>query len=335
MKTIQLLAIVISIVFLLSACGRINSQPDTLTTVKVTIANNMSYAPILIAEQQGYFEDYGIQIEHVIFDKASEAVALLSTGKIDVYAGTLNTGLINAIYEGKNIKAVADRGHIAPDACTYQAILIRKDLHENGTVKNPEDLAGYSFSASTAGPAAYLLSSYLTLGGLTFDDIEIVDLPTQAEIDGFANKAIEGSVAPEPDLSRLVASGHVEILAGAEDVLGTFQSGVIAFGDELLINNPDAGVRFLAAYLQGVRKYNEGKTDTNLQTLSTAFDETAENLKSICWVSINADGKIDFSSIEKFAQWSIDQGQLSQPVTEEMFWDPSILEKAMKLMNDE
>jgi NitT/TauT family transport system substrate-binding protein len=330
--------IMIMLFLLLSGC----SQDTAITAddayevvnLKMTISDNLSYAPIFIAEELGYFTKYGLDIEFVTFNKSSEAVALLSVGKIDVYAGTLNTGLINAIHEDGSMKVVADRGHTEPGACTYQAILIRKDLFENGTVSKPEDLRGLEFSASTAGPAAYLLSTYLAQGGLTFEDIEILDLQTVAEIDGYENKALDGSIAPEPDLTRLLNTGNVAIIATAEDVLGTFQSGVIAFGKNLLEESPDVGVRFLAAYLEGVRAYNQGKTEENVTIVSAAIGEDTESVMAFCWVPVREDGIIDFDSVNKFQVWSIQQGHLDEAIDEAQFWDPSFARAALALIQD-
>ena len=323
---------------LMSGCRQdtigLENDDYEVVNLKMTISDNLSYAPIFIAEELGYFTKYGLKIEYVTLNKSPEAVALLSAGKIDVYAGTLNTGLINAIREDESMKIVADRGHTEPGACTYQAILIQKDLYKNGTVSRPEDLRGLKFSASTAGPAAYLLSTYLAKDGLTFEDIEILDLPTVAEIDGYENNALDGSIAPEPDLTRLLNTGNVAILATAEDVLGTFQSGVIVFGKNLLEGSPDVGARFLAAYLEGVREYNLGKTDENVAIVSAAIGEDKENVIAFCWVPVREDGAIDIESVNKFQVWSIEQGHLDEAVDEGQFWNPSFSKAALELIQD-
>jgi NitT/TauT family transport system substrate-binding protein len=325
------------IVFFLCGCAETQNSSygdDGLTTLKMTISDNLSYAPIFIAEEEGLFTKYGIAIEYVTMTKAAEAIAMLSSGKIDVYAGTLNTGLLNALREDNKMKVVADRGHTQPGTCTYQAIVIRKELADSGQVSGPADLKGLTFSATTAGPAAYLLSTYLAQGGLTFDNIEMLDLPTISEIDGYDTGSLDGSIAPEPDLTRLLRTGDVSILATAEDVLGTFQSGVIAFNDSLLEESPDLGARFMAAYLEGVRQYNQGKTDRNVQIIADAIGENPEDVMDFCWVPIRDDGIIDFNSVDQFQQWSIAQEQLSEPITEEQFWNTSIIEQAMLLIAD-
>jgi NitT/TauT family transport system substrate-binding protein len=334
MKKTFIIFVLFLFVSVLSGCAPKPVVYSDMVTVKVTMSEQISYAPIHIAVAEGYFAEFGIQVEYIQFEGSSQALALLVSGDADVYAGTLNAGFLNTVaLSNGTIKAVADRGHVAPGGCTYQAILIRKDLYESGAVTGPEDLRGLTFSASTAGPAAYLLSTYLSQGGLTFDDIEILNLETPSEIDGYATGALDGSLAPEPNLSMVLETGNAVILAAAEDVLGTSQSGLIAFGQNLLIDNPDVGARFLAGYLKGIEKYNEGKTESNLQVISEATGMTTEELNNICWVAMSNDGLLNYPSVDGFQLWSVAQGQLDNPVSEEQFWDPSFLAAAQELLN--
>lgn len=327
----------VAFIFLLSACNTQTGPavPTSYETasVRVTINDNISYAPLLIAKEEGYFEDYGLNVEFVTFDKASEAVALLLTGQIDIYAGTLNAGFLNAIAQEPNIKAVADRGHIATDdLCTYQAILIRKDLYENGAVTGPEAMAGKILAAKSSGIHAYLLDTYLRNGGLTFADIQVNDLPDNVIVDAFDAKTIDGMVATEPTLSFILGSGTAVTLAETQSVIGSLQTGVIAFGKDILQDRPEVGARFLAAYLKGVQQYNEGKTDRNLAILHEQTSEEMETLNNSCWPAIRTDGTIDFAGVQGYQQWAIGSGELDQLVTEEQFYDPKLLLEAQKLI---
>lgn len=333
MKIKSIISIMLLAASLLSACSGNIRKYNEPVSLKVSIGNKISYAPIFIAEAEGYFTEYGFKIEYVTTDRTSLAINLLVSGDVDVYTGILNIGFLNVEYVDKNIKAVADRGHLAPGKCTDQAILIRKDLFESGKVTGPKDLKGLTFSSSPTGVGAYTLSIYLSQAGLTFKDIKTVSLDTPSELGAYANKSIDGGYGIEPDLSRYLDSGEVVILAGFEDIVGTFQTGIIAFNKKLLVDNPEIGARFLAAYLKGVRRYNEGKTARNLQILAKATGETAEALQKMCWAAINNDGVIEFAGVDKFQQWAIAQGNMDNPVTEDQFWDPSLLVKAQRLLN--
>jgi NitT/TauT family transport system substrate-binding protein len=332
-----LLVLTISIL-LLSACSQAPSLPQDpyeQVTLKMNYALVTSYAPIIFAEAEGYFEDYGITIEKVTFNSSVEAVPLVVSGDLDVFAGASTAGILNVLGKEENIKVVADRGHIEPGGCTFQAIVVRNDLYDSGEITSGEDLAGHSISTPPTGPGMYFLSQYLETVGLSLDDVEIVDIPTSSYVDAFNNQAVDVIVPTELHLSRLMADGNATILVRSEDVVGYYQTSLLAFGKNLLKDYPDIGVRFLAAYLKGVEKYNEGKTDHNLEILAEATGISVDLLESSCWLTISPDGRIDFDGVEKFQQWSVDMGFMERTITEQEFMDPSFLESAKDLIDSE
>lgn len=346
-KKILLIILLGLLLILLSACQSQTTpadsnelsvdQPETQEMVTVTIndSTQINYAPIFFAEEEGYFEEYGIQLEVLRFNRVSEAVPLLVSGQLDVYAGSISSGLINIFGQEPRVKAVADRGKVIQDSCTFQAIVVRKDLYDSGNIKGPADLKGMSIAASTSAARGFHLSSYLAQAGLTFDDINIVDIPSSVYIDALDNKTVDLIVLPEIVLTRLLLHGNAIVLSRAEDVIGPYQSSILAFGPRLIHDDPDLGVRFLAAYLKGVKKYNEGKTPENIQILVEKTGEDLEVIQAACWVPIREDGLINFEEIDPFQQWSASMDQLDLTITEEQFWDPSFLEAAFSLINQE
>lgn len=309
--------------------------PFEVVTLKMNSSKIMSYAPIFIAQKEGFFEEYGIIIEPVVFNRSSDALPLLASGDLDVYAGIVNSGLFNVLAQEPNVKVVADRGTVSStDDCTYLGIMVRKDLYDSGIITGPEGLKGQIISVTNAGSTGYLLSNYLSQAGLTFDDIIVSDIPTASYVDGFANKSVAAIVAPELHVTRLGQAGNSVVVAGLED-FGTTQLSVLAFGKNLLVDHPDVAVRFLAAYLKGVQKYNEGKTESNIQAIVEATGEDISLIQNSCWIPIREDASIDFSGVEAFQQWSIEQKQLDIAVTEDQFWDPSYLAAARELLNNQ
>lgn len=317
----------------MTACSP--SEPQELTTVRINRSTNISYAPIFLAEAEGYFAEYGIQLEMVTFNRTAEALPLMVSGDLDVFAGAMTAGLINVLYNEPNLRVVADRGKITADMpCSFQGILVRKDLFESGVVTEAKDLAGMRIAVSTTGPSGFLLSTYLEQGGLSIEDVIISDIPTSAYIDAMANDSLDAIVTIEITLSQVLSAGDSVLLAGTEEVIGDFQSSVLAFGKNFMVDNPELGARFMAAYLKGVMLYNEGKIERNLQILSEATTEGIEVIRNSCWININQEGIPDFNSIKNFMIWSIEQGHLDQTITEETFWDPSFLEAASALLNE-
>jgi NitT/TauT family transport system substrate-binding protein len=328
------------IVILLSACQAAD-EPQSLdevyemTTVTINDSTQINYSPIYFAQTEGYFAEYGIELEVLTFNRVTEAVPLLVSGDLDVYAGSISAGLINIFGQEPNVKAVADRGKIIQGECTFQALLVRKDLYDSGAVTGPEDLAGLTIASTISATRGFQLSEFLAKANLTFDDVVISDLPLSSSIDAFDNKTLDAIVVPETYLTRLLMNGNTVILSKAEDVIGPYQSSILAFGPRLINEDPELGARFMAAYLKGVQKYNEGKTEENIQAIAQKTGEDIELVNAACWPPMREDGWIDFSYVDPFQQWSFEMDQLDATITEEQFWDPSFLEAGLGLLNNE
>lgn len=334
MKVFQ--SVLILTLLFLSACGAAPATPaEPLETVKLKISmgRNMSYAPFYIAQEEGYFAEQGLEVEFVFLNRAGDALALLVAGEIDAYTGIMSAGVLNIISESNALKVVADRGHVARGNCTYEALLVRKDLYDSGEVTGPGDLKGQLLSINVTGNSGYFLSSYLAQAGLTLEDVELTEMNTQAEIAAFADKSIAVAAATDPDLSLMLKEGTTVILARSEEIKEYAQTGVVAFGKNLLEDRPDVGARFLAAYLKGIRQYNEGKTERNLEIMSVVTETSPEELAAACWPGIASDGQIKFEGVAGFQEWALSRDLIDQLVTEEQFWAPKPLEDAYKLLD--
>ena len=75
------------------------------------------------------------------------------------------------------------------------------------------------------------------------------------------------------------------------------------FGPNLLEKNPEAGKKFLVAYMQGIQEYNQGKTARNLEIIGKYLEMDEAALNEAYWTPIYADARIvsaDILSWESF-----------------------------------
>lgn len=335
MKIKSMLSIGMLAILLVTSCSTPTSPEPSAELEPITLKMNSSaltsYAPIFIADAEGYFEEEGITMDFITFNRSTEALPLIVNGDLDIMAGAVSAGFLNIVGQESSIKVVADRGSITPeDTCANHGILFRKTLYDSGELTKPADLKGRTIASSVSGPSGYFLSVYLAQAGLTFDDITISDVPTAGYFDAIANGSIDAIVAPEVRLTQALNDGHSVLVASGSDIYGDLQSSVLAFGKNLLVDNREAGIRFLKAYMRGVKQYQEGKTDRNVEIMVKYTSETEEIIRQACWVTINPNGQINFDQgVAPFQQWNIEQGYLDNPVTEEQFWDSSLLEEAL------
>jgi len=331
--TINLISISFVLAFLVVSCTTPATEPPPPdhVTLKMNSSQLTSYAPIFIADSEGFFEEEGITMEYIPFNRTTDALPLVISEDLDIFASALTSGLINVMNEEPSVRAVADRGVVtSDDTCANHGILFRKDLYDSGELKGPADLKGKTIASSESGPSGYLLKRYLEQAGLTFKDVIISDIPTASYIEAIANGTVDAIVSSEVRLTQVIREGNAVLGVRGADVYGRLQTSVLVFGKRLLVDDQEIGIRFLRAYMKGVQQYQAGKTDRNVEIMMEHTGETEDVIRQSCWITISPDGRMDFQAgVLPFLEWSFEQDEIDNIISEEQFWDPSLLESAV------
>lgn len=305
------------------------STGDDLTTVKVVSLPFISFAPIFIALEEGFFTDQGLAIEIVSFVQQQDTLPALISGEVDVIGGLVSSAYLNAMARGGDIRFVSDKGYIDPAGCSNFAIVAAQGL-ENP--EDPETLRGQPISVQEATWQTYFLDKELNTIGLSLADVEQAILPSPSQGEALSQGTLAASTQNEPWVSILSSQGHQVILEPVQDLLPESQSAVLLYGPTLLNENPEVGDHFMAAYLRAVAQYNEGKTDRNVEILASSLDLDPELLQTMCWPTLRADGTIDVPSILDFQEWAIANEYMDTAVTEAQFWDGRFIENAAAIL---
>jgi NitT/TauT family transport system substrate-binding protein len=310
---------------------QIQPKPIKLRTVHMPY---IASSPLLIAEEEGYFTEQGLQIEYVRMPDAVVGLPALIKGDLDVIPDVIYPSYLNAIARGAKIRIVADRGYLASTGCPSPAILVRRTLVEEGKLSRVSQLKGKRV-AMTQGSSVlgYLMEKVLSQDNLTLTDIETVFLQMPARLDAFARGSIDVTLGSEPWVTQILQAGHAVIWKPVNQIVPDFQWAFLIYGPTLLENNPEAGKRFMIAYLKAVRQYNQGKTKRNLEIIAKHTGLDLELLQKCCWPTFRNDGQINIDSILDFQSWALKKGFLDKVILPDQFWDPSFVEHAHKVLN--
>lgn len=303
--------------------------PPPTIKLKVLLLSQFSFAPLLIAKEEGYFRDQGLDIDFVASSAggSSTLIPVLVSGGIDVVAGSVNVAQLNAMAQGANIRFVADKGYLDPKGCVANAYFVRRELLDK--LKDPSQLKGLTVNRGAGvGMTTYVFDHVLQRGNLSTKDINTVGLTDAEAYQAMQAGTLDVAEVAEPQLSTEWKSDKVAMWLPLAQEAPNSQLAVITYGPNILQNNPEAGRRFMVAYLKGVRQYNEGKTDHNLEVLAKTTGLDKDQLKEMCFSQIRNDGSIDTDSVTRFEEWGIRNKKLDKAVTPEQFWDPSFINYA-------
>lgn len=336
-KLNRIVFVTLPILLLLAGC--ITARPSAVETplasakLKVVVLPFLSFAPYFIAQDEGFFAEQGLAVELIEMRQSTEAVPALIQGEIDVLGGFVNTGLLNAMYAGENVKIVADKGHFAADDCGADAFVVRSGLTEDELFTQP---TGLRFSANPASIEGYLVDQLLLANGLSPEraTLELIANPA-AELEALQQGAVDIGLVSEPWVTQIADAGAGYLWQPIGKTVPEFQSAALFFGPNLLEDNPALGERFMIAYLKGVRQFLEGKTARNLAILAKATGLEKTLLETICWNTFHGDGAINRQSIADFAAWAVDKGYLDGMVDEATFWDGRFIAAANRAIEGE
>lgn len=300
--------------------------------VRVVIAPTLSYGPLWIALEEGFFREEGLDVELLTMRRTAEALPSLAAGQVEVLGSHVLPSHFNIIARSGNVRMVADKGHYDPEGCTYEAVVAAPSVMASGRLDDPARFAGLRVATDKSMSGYFYIDTLLASLGVSYDVLRTFDLPLSSKEAGFANGAIDFSTAAEPWLTRLVRSGTAVTWRPVEDLVPGFQSGVILYGPALLDEDREVGTRFLVGYLRGIRRYNEGKTDRNVEIVAEATDLDQDLVRDACWITMRDDGEIDVESLIGYQRWALREGLIDRTVAPEEFWDPSFVRRASEIL---
>jgi NitT/TauT family transport system substrate-binding protein len=286
------------------------ASDDGLDAVRITLTRAISNAPLVIADEEGFFADERIRIEQTDTPaRGMQSIPLLDRGDIDVLAASLTVGFFAAAASGSQLRLVADRGHVRDvEGCEYNAIIgSKKSFH--GANPSAAEVRGKKISVNAAGTAELITEKFVQSRGLQWEDVHQVKLSEMVEAQGIATGAVDLMHASEPYVTRFMEEGHY-LIERASSMAPGLHMGVVAYGPRLSKTDPDLGRRFMVAYLRGVRQYAQGATDRNVDILTRRMGFDGALLRKSCWPAVRPDGALSERWLIELQQWGVRKGYL-------------------------
>lgn len=286
--------------------------------VKVGMKRVVSDAGILIGMAKGYYKDLGINIDPIQFSTGQEMINQLAAGQLDVGATVTSSGLFNAMSRDIPVKIVADKGINIPGQGYYR-LIIRKDLA--GTIHDYSDLRGKKIAiAGTASLDEISLDRVLEKGGLSTNDIDLQVIRAFPDmLVALANKSIDAAMVIEPFVTQAIEKGLADPWKDPSAYDPDAQTALLVFGSSLT-NNPDLANRFMTAYIQAVRDYNDAffKNKNKAEIINILREYSVikdyDLYEKMYPTGLNPDGYVRGKGIELDLAWYKEKGLLKSNI---------------------
>ncbi|MDD3447177.1 MAG: ABC transporter substrate-binding protein [Zavarzinia sp.] len=151
---------------LLAGALALPAQAADKLTVLLDWAVNPDHASLFAAQAQGYFAAEGLEVELIAPSDPNDPPKLVAAGRADI-AVTYQPQLVLLVDQGLPLRQI---GTLVDTPLNCLAVLA------DGPVKTIADLKGRKVGYSVAGFEDALLKTMLADGGLTLDDVELINV---------------------------------------------------------------------------------------------------------------------------------------------------------------
>ncbi|GAB3055660.1 ABC transporter substrate-binding protein [Virgibacillus ainsalahensis] len=315
-KSIILLWIA-SLIFL-TACGsHAHNHTEEKTTIKIGYLPITHAAPVYFEKEMA--EEYlgDVELELVKFGTWIDLMDALNTGRIDGASALIELAM-KSREKGIDLKAVA-LGHKDGNAA-----IVSHDVDE------VEDMAGTSVAIPhTLSSHNILMSRMLQEGGMSYDDVHMVEMPPPEMPSALATGQISSYVVAEPFGALGVTLDQGKVLYQSEDLWPGSLCCALVLRNDLLENHPELTQQFVDGYVaagEEAGKDHDHAHDVHRKYLDV--DDEALSL-SLGWISYD-DLKIKREDYEILTESLIDMGLSDSPPSYEKFVDNSWIDEAME-----
>lgn len=272
MKKIIAMVMTTIMMFSMVACGNTSSEESSeeLTTVRIALPTWVGYGSLYVAQEKGFFEENGLNVELTIVEGLAERKQAMVSGELE--------GLATAVDVFVNLESVGiemDMVWLLDRSNGADGIVATTD------VESPADLAGLTVATEIGTTEHFFLLKVLEQYGLTTDDIELVPLTIADSGAAFVAGQVDAAVTYDPYLSQGVDAGGVTFTTAEYEI---DLMDAIGFSDEFIESNPEAIQGFVNAMSEAT-DYVENNLDEcvviEAEGLSLGEEEVAETLEKL------------------------------------------------------
>ena len=310
-----------------------------MTKVVIAEDGSASGAGFYIAKEMGYFEDYNIEVEFATFANSDDMLPALASGEVDIAGGISSAAFFNAIAQGIDVKIIADKGHNVKGK-SYFTFVIGTDRQDE--IKDYSDLKGKRVAVSGEhGVDDYIYQLMLEHAGLAKDDVEFVLMPDFGTmLAAIENGSIDAALNIEPLITQGVSQGIHVRFGDATDFAPEAQIAMVLGSPEFMNEEQDVSLRFMAAYLKGVRDYNdafkkgEGKDEIiDIMTKYTALTDAAV-WEDVFVTGLDPNGKMFIGDIRDQYELYKKNGAIRGDFKFDEAIDTAVTEKAVDIIGE-
>ena len=302
-----------------SSAAATGAPADSGEAIKLGFSAWPGWFPWQVAEEMGFFEQAGVNVELVWFEGYLDSINAFAAGQLDANTQTLNDTLAS-VAAGSDQRIVL----VNDNSTGNDQIIVTEDI------QSIDDLVGKNIGIEVGVVDHFLLALGLEDAGLTLDDVNITSLETGAAAAAFSAGQLDGVGAFAPFTTQALTREGSHVLFDSSDFPGAIPDHLVVSGalvDErpevvqglidawyltmaYLETNPDEAIEIMAeragVTVDEYKEYDAGTTlfsiDDNIAAYEpgddiTHLDHAAEEIAAFLIEVGFVEGEFDYSKM--------------------------------------
>ncbi len=215
-------------------------------------------ALVYVAEDKGYFEKNGLEVNIIDYGSGKAAAVALINGEADI-ATSAGFVFVSNSFDYADLRVL---GTVA--TAEVKELVARKDKG----ITTTDDLIGKKIGVTRRSGAEFLLGVFLTFNGISLQDIELVDLKPSEMMEAISNGDVDAVFTWDPNVFNIKEElgDNAISWSGGQDFYF-----VLLTKEDWIENNPVAAERFIRAVLEA-EDYIESNSEESKEFVADRFD---------------------------------------------------------------
>ena len=288
-----------------------SAESVTDQTLNVGILPAESAIPIILAEEEGFFEDLGLTVEIQSFTSPNDRNVAVQAKEVDA---TISDVMTEATFKQNGIDMT-----ITSDILEDFKIL----ASPQSGITEMNDFDGKKVTLVPNFILEYIMDQFAKEESFTYEIVDISSFSARSE--ALLNDQVDGAVYTEPQASMLAQQGAVVLGSSKE---AGIKGGTIQFMDNVLEERPQDIEAFYQAYNQAIDYMNEHKATEYAGILSDyQFPEAMSTYLDSREEDYPYAQVVPEEQFESIISWTKDKGQIDSEYSYDELTDFSFLTK--------
>ncbi|BDZ44644.1 ABC transporter substrate-binding protein [Naasia aerilata] len=288
-----------------------DSGPSKDNPVAITVGTLPAgdYAPLYIAQQEGYFEDEGLDVTIETIAGGAVGVTQLVSGELQFTSATW-ANVLAAVSQGLELQVVREGTNAGKEG--INGVIVAED----SGINSPKDLKGKTLSVNTLQSATEVqLRDCLATAGLKPGDYELVEVPFPEVGAAVSQGRIAGGLVPEPFITIGKSQGLKSIMSPSTCNDRQSKSPLITWNTATAYAQENPGV--VAAFVRAMDKATQmaiDDPDSVREILPTFTTLTPELAKAITLPNFVEDGTPNLKGAKLTMDLMVEYKLLDKPL---------------------